>query len=208
MDLNQIKQKVNEDKGIIDEEQAKKSAVLIPLIEVNEEWHILFEIRSKALRSQPGDICFPGGRYDKKDAGLEDTAIRETSEELGINKSEITLLGDLAIYVPSPQMIVYPFVGYIHSANKIMPNEAEVDSVFSVPLYWLLQQKPDRHIVDLIAKPKADFPFHKIYGGKNYTFRRHFMEELFYDYHEHTIWGLTAKILTHFIEVIQKDWEN
>ncbi|MFC7395142.1 NUDIX hydrolase [Scopulibacillus cellulosilyticus] len=202
MDINEIKEKIDKDKGIIGENKAKKSAVLIPLLEVNGEWHILFEVRSKTLKSQPGDICFPGGRYDKKDASLKETAIRETSEELGISTSDITILGDLALYVPSPYMIVYPFVGYIHSVEGIMPNEQEVDSVFTVPLNWLLKQKPERHIVDLAAKPKADFPFEKIYGGKNYTFRRQFMEELFYDYNERSIWGLTAKILSHFLDTL------
>lgn len=49
----------------IEEEQEHVSAVLIPLIQKDDGYHILFEVRSKKLRRQPGEVCFPGGRVNK-----------------------------------------------------------------------------------------------------------------------------------------------
>ena len=51
---------------ILGQENYKEFSVLIPLVEVNGETHVLFEVRSSKLRSQPGDICFPGGKIDLK----------------------------------------------------------------------------------------------------------------------------------------------
>lgn len=66
-----------------------ESAVLLPLIEGPKGWEILFEVRSSALTWQPGDICFPGGHREDMDRNLSDTALRETSEELGIPQMKL-----------------------------------------------------------------------------------------------------------------------
>src|SRR5690625_2585093 len=83
----------NREPSILGRENYREYAVLIPLIENENETHILFEIRSANLRSQPGDICFPGGKIDKEDRGPRHAAIRETSEELGILRSEERRVG-------------------------------------------------------------------------------------------------------------------
>ena len=61
-----------------------ESAVLLPLRQGPEGWEILFEVRSAAIKWQPGDICFPGGHKEKGDADFVATALRETEEELAI----------------------------------------------------------------------------------------------------------------------------
>ena len=71
---------------ILGHEKLPKYAVLLPLIEVENETHILFEVRSLSLRRQPGEICFPGGKIDPEDSDQRKCAIRETTEELGINE--------------------------------------------------------------------------------------------------------------------------
>jgi len=68
MFLDKLKNQLNENQPLfIGEETALRSAVLIPLVQVDEEWHILFEVRSFTMRKQPGDISFPGGRIDSTD---------------------------------------------------------------------------------------------------------------------------------------------
>ena len=62
---------------------------MLPLIEINNETHVLFEVRSLNLRRQPGEICFPGGKIEQDDVDQRQCAIRETSEELGIHESDI-----------------------------------------------------------------------------------------------------------------------
>ena len=94
MFLEKIKNGLNQNQPLfIGEETAMRFAVLIPLVQVNGEWHVLFELRSLTMRKQPGDISFPGGRNDPSDATPVDAAIRETHEELGVNPSNIKNLG-------------------------------------------------------------------------------------------------------------------
>ncbi|TCP24564.1 8-oxo-dGTP pyrophosphatase MutT (NUDIX family) [Scopulibacillus darangshiensis] len=202
MDLQKIQKKIAMDKGIIGEDTALKASVMIPLVKADKTWHILFEVRSKKMNHQPGDICFPGGRIDDTDPTPRHAALRETEEELGIRGEDIDILGELATYVPSSQMLVFPFVAALSQNHQLNLNQSEVDSVFTVPLNWLMNQEPERHIVDYDVRPRPDFPYDRIYGGKKYPFRNRQMAEMFYNYGDKTIWGLTARILQHFLSVI------
>ncbi len=183
----------------------RKSAVLIPLIEVEGETHILFEVRSMALRSQPGDICFPGGRIDKEDESPRDCAIRETSEELGILKTGIQDVTPLDYVVSDFGRIIYPYIGTITKEHDITPNPSEVAQVFTVPLAYFLHTSPEIYKVKLNVVPEADFPFDSIVGGENYNWQLRHIDEFFYRYEDKVIWGLTAKILHHFITVVQQE---
>ncbi|MCT1576762.1 CoA pyrophosphatase [Oceanobacillus kimchii] len=189
--------------SLMGHEHFKESSVIIPLIEIDGETHILFEVRSMQMRSQPGDICFPGGRVDSTDKDPSHCAIRETMEELGLSKQDITDPIPLDYIVNDLGRIIYPFVGRIIQPDKIKPNPDEVDHTFTVPLSFFLETEPKRYNVHLHVKPEDNFPYHLIVGGENYDWRMRHVEELFYQYNDQTIWGLTAKILTHFIELIK-----
>lgn len=206
MFLDRIKSQLNNSQSLfIGEDTAFRSAVLIPLVQVDKEWHILFEVRSFKMRKQPGDISFPGGRIDSTDSSPLAAALRETYEELGVDTKKVNIIGELSPYVSSPTFVVYPFVAtidynqLIHSYNK-----EEVEEVFTVPVKWLLNYEPYMHLVSVQPMPSPDFPFEKIMNGKQYEWRARVMEEWFYDYDKYTIWGLTARILKHFIEVIKR----
>ena len=91
MFLDKLKNQLNENQSLfIGEETAFRSAVLIPLVQVDGEWHILFEVRSFTMRKQPGDISFPGGRIDSTDPSPLAAALRETYEELGVDPKTVT----------------------------------------------------------------------------------------------------------------------
>ncbi|MBM6616633.1 NUDIX hydrolase [Bacillus suaedaesalsae] len=204
MFLDKLKNQLNQNQSLfIGEETAFRSAILIPLVQVDEEWHILFEVRSFTMRRQPGDISFPGGRIDPTDATPLAAALRETHEELGVEPNKVNIVGNLNPYVASPSFVVYPFVAtvdykeIIHSYNK-----QEVEEVFTIPVKWLLDYQPYMHLVTVELKPSSDFPFDKIVNGTKYQWGTRSVEEWFYDYDKYTIWGLTARILKHFIEVI------
>ncbi|RDW22432.1 coenzyme A pyrophosphatase [Oceanobacillus arenosus] len=199
--INKLKDRVP---SILGYEQLRKSAVLIPLVEIENETHILFEVRSMELRSQPGDICFPGGRIDLDDPEPRYCAIRETTEELGIAESTIKDVLPLDYVTMDRGRIIYPFVGRITNHTQMRPNPSEVSEVFTVPLAYFLNTEPEKYRVNLQVVPDADFPFDLIVGGENYNFREHPIEELFYKYDNKVIWGLTAKILTHFIELLHE----
>lgn len=188
----------------IGEETAFRSAVLIPLVQVDGAWHILFEVRSMTMRKQPGDISFPGGRIDEADSSPLAAALRETHEELGIDPQTVTNIQPLSPYIASPTFVVYPFVGVVDYDEIIHGyNKEEVEEVFTVPIDWLLNHEPYMHTVPLKPTPAANFPFDKIVNGANYKWGTRAIEEWFYDYQDYTIWGLTAMILKHFIACIK-----
>jgi coenzyme A diphosphatase NUDT7 len=187
---------------LMDEESFTRSAVLLPLLKAKTgEWQVLFEVRSHELRSQPGEICFPGGRVDPGEE-QEKTALRETAEELGLPPEAVNIWGELDFIISPLNHILYSFVGEIQSAAILAPNPAEVAEIFTVPLSTLLTLEPEIHYVPIKAVPAEDFPFHKIPGGRNYTWRKASMPEVFYEVDGRIIWGLTARILKHFLEII------
>ena len=186
---------------ILGQENYKEFSVLIPLLEVNGETHILFEVRSSKLRSQPGDICFPGGKIDRNDVDEKDCAIRETTEELGIARSSILQVTPLD-YLVSFGSIIYTYVAKISNDEKMNINKDEVEEVFTVPLSYLMNAKPEKYRVDFEVKPERDFPYELIQGGKDYDWRPRKLDEYFYFYENRVIWGLTAKILTNFLSLI------
>ena len=203
MFLDKLKKSENQPL-FIGEETAFRSAVIIPLVQVDGEWHILFEVRSMTMRSQPGDISFPGGRMDSSDPTPWAAALRETNEELGVDPKTVTFVQELSPYIASPSFVIYPFVAIIDRDQIIDSyNKEEVEEVFTVPVKWLLHYEPYMHLVSVKPVPAPDFPFEKIMNGAEYQWGTRVMEEWFYDYKEYTIWGLTARILKHFIETIK-----
>ncbi|MFJ7736266.1 NUDIX hydrolase [Lysinibacillus sp. NPDC097287] len=205
MFLDKLKNQLNQNQyQFIGEETAFRAAVLIPLVLVNGEWHILFEVRSFTMRKQPGDISFPGGRIDATDSSPLAAAVRETSEELGVDPKSINVVGQLSPYIASSSFVTYPFVATIDYDQILHAyNKEEVEEVFTVPVKWLLNYEPYMHEVSFELVPLPDFPFDKIVNGTQYQWRTRSMEEWFFDYEKYTIWGLTARILKHFIQIIK-----
>jgi peroxisomal coenzyme A diphosphatase NUDT7 len=190
---------------ILGSENFSKYAVLLPLIMKDNDIHVLFEVRSLKLRRQPGEICFPGGRIDLQDIDEKSAAIRETTEELGILNEDISNVFPLN-YLFSPfGMFIYPFVGFIANPEKIIPNNSEVEEVFTVPISYFLKNDPKIYQVNFKAEPEENFPFDLLVGGKEYNWRTRHLEEYFYLYEGRVIWGLTARILAHFIEILHKN---
>lgn len=198
------KQLTDNESLFIGEDTAFRAAVLVPLVQESGEWHVVFERRSLTMRKQPGDSSFPGGQIDLADASPMDAALRETHEELGIDPDTVNIIGKLSPYIASPSFVVYPFVAVcdyheiIHSFNK-----DEVEEVFTIPLKWLLDHEPVLHRVPVQPAPLPDFPFDKIYNGEQYQWGKRSQEEWFYEYEDYIVWGLTARILKHFIDLIK-----
>ncbi|MCI1858441.1 MAG: CoA pyrophosphatase [Sporolactobacillus sp.] len=202
MELRSIQRRIENDGTIIGEDEAKKSSVFIPLIQDSDTWSILLEVRSKQLKRQPGDICLPGGRSEKIDASLRETAIRETCEELGVPRKAITVIGRMGTCIASSDLFIYPFVGVLDPKFPFHPSPGEVQETFTVPLPWLMKQPPEKFTLQLSVDPNQDFPFERIAAGREYPFRERKVIEPFYDYHGRTIWGLTARILEHFVSLV------
>lgn len=176
-------------------------AVLLPLIQHKGEWHILYEVRSQNI-SQPGETAFPGGAVEEGET-FEETAIRETMEELNLERSNIRILGEID-YIVSDFAIIHCFVGELRDINleEIDFNE-EVEELFVLPLAYLLENKPTYYSSEFQWKHPENFPYHLLPNGKKYRFRpgKHLIP--FYHLKNHSLWGFTANLTDCFISMIQ-----
>ncbi|MFC2949102.1 NUDIX hydrolase [Virgibacillus sediminis] len=188
---------------ILGQDKYFRSAILIPLVEKDGETHLLFEVRSMKLNRQPGDTCFPGGRIEQSDSSPREAAVRETTEELTIKEEEVDEVIPLDYIVSDSGRIIYPFIGKVAPRQEVKPNDGEVEEVFTVPLNFFLENEPEVHQVRLQVQPADDFPYELIVGGEDYNWQFRETDELFYQYHGKVIWGLTAKILRHFVELLK-----
>ncbi|WP_090398429.1 NUDIX hydrolase [Natribacillus halophilus] len=188
--------------GIIGESEAQQSAVAVPIVHEDEQPSILLQIRSQALKDQPGDISFPGGKMEDDDLTSVETAARELCEETGIKRFNAAHISALDKWMTPYGMIIYPHVFSV-TETSFTPNE-EVEELFTVPLNTLMKQTPETYHISSSADIPEDFPFEKIEGGKNYQFRRTVFPEVFYEYEGKHIWGLTARILQHFLRMVER----
>lgn len=201
MKINDIKEKLNSKESYINGwEKMKRASIIIPLIDINEEVYILFQVRAKKLKSQPGDVCFPGGKIDKCETPNE-AALREINEELGLK--DIEIIKEMDILIRHDGMIIHPFVAKVNNIEELEINEDEVDEVFYVPLSYLLEYSPMEVRNKLIVERGEDFPYHLIKGGKNYKFKTGEYISTFYQYKDYVIWGITASMLKDFVNNIK-----
>ncbi len=112
-----------------------KAAVLVALYANHGSLHAVFTRRQGDLRRHAGEISFPGGRRDEKDADLLSTALREAEEEIGLPREAVDVLGALR---PIPTVAtgfgVYPFVGLIEPGREWALSPREVDEVLELRL--------------------------------------------------------------------------
>ena len=159
------------------------AAVLIPLFKSDGQYHILFTKRTDMVENHKGEISFPGGVFDKTDKSLLDTALRESQEELGIDVSDIDVLGELDDIETSTNFIISPFVGIIPYPYEFKVNEAEIEKLLFVPL---------EHLLDKDSCWEESWT----YKGSPYPM-------YFYRYQGNIIWGATAKIVKGFLEIME-----
>lgn len=158
--IKQITERLNRRPARIDKaDRLWDAAVLVPLIDTKQGPAVLFEVRAAGLGWQPGDVCFPGGRYECGDDSFAKTAVRETCEELGITEDKIELCGELDYLVTHMGPIIHPFVGRLANEVKLDCNSDEVAEIFTVPLNFLLVSEPRVAHMELANRATADFPF-------------------------------------------------
>lgn len=181
-----------------------KYSVLIPLVENGGRWEIIFELRSKTLKSQPGEVSFPGGRVEENES-FEETAVRETMEELLIQRENIQVIGELDYLVSYSNFTIHCFLGIISGldVDKIKPNEDEVDHLFTVPVEYLMKNQPKSYEMDLMTVANEEFPYSLLPNGKDYNFRKGKHVVLFYKYKDYIIWGFTARMTKHLVDLIK-----
>jgi len=115
----------------------KCAAVLVPLTYVNDEWHILFTRRTDRVQSHKGQVSFPGGACDEGETTPEQTALRESEEEIGMQPADVKILGRLSQLITISSFRVTPVVGVVPFPYAFKVATFEVARVFTIPLLWL-----------------------------------------------------------------------
>jgi 8-oxo-dGTP pyrophosphatase MutT (NUDIX family) len=161
-----------------------RAAVLILLYSKEGEEHVLFTLRTERVAHHKGQISFPGGAADADDAGLRVTALRETFEEVGVRPENVEILGEMDEMPAISGFVVTPFVGVVTSSAPIVfeGHPQEVEEILEVPL---------RHLMD-----KAN-----TYQELRQVGGREVLTDC-YRFGEHVIWGLTARMLTEFLDLV------
>lgn len=114
------------------------AAVLFPIVLRGDGQTVLLTQRTAHLKDHPGQISFPGGRVEDEDMSPIHTALRETSEEIGLAEGHIEVVGFLPEYRTGTGFRVTPVVGLVTPPFEVSPDPFEVAEVFEVPLAFLL----------------------------------------------------------------------
>jgi len=197
MDIKQIKQFM-ENRKPGDIGKRKNCSVLIPLVEIDGDLHILYEQRSSKLKTQPGDVCFPGGVMELGETPIE-CALRETEEEIGIPQSNIRVIGQFDSIYEVRNITMHTVIGVIEEADlKLMkPNPDEVAKVFTVPFKFFEEVEPFIYEYDIVQKVD-DFPYEMVGVNPDYKWRVGQATVPIWHYGEgedrQLLWGLTALI--------------
>ena len=165
----------------LEETPFPKAGVLIVLKnfgEYKKDPHIIFTKRSSKLSSHPGEVSFPGGKFEEQDSNLLATAVRESAEEIGIKKLNLEHLGKLPYLISKHNIEVHPFIAALKEDQEFIANE-EIESIFTVPVSYL-KNNQNAHIHE-------------------FNRQNHNVRISTWHYNEYVIWGLTAMIAAEFI---------
>ena len=166
------------------ETSKRASAVLVGLQEKEREPHLVLTRRTDHLKHHPGQICFPGGRFEpERDNDLAETVHREVEEELGIAAQQIELWSRLPDIDTMTGFTITPLFGLLRT-EQYQPCDEEVAEVLEVPLSFFFDPKNTQRKT-------------LTYQGKQHAYWA-------YQYQEHFIWGATAKIIQGLVESLNR----
>ena len=163
------------------------AAVLFPIFSANGEYKVLFTQRTHKVENHKGQISFPGGGVEEEDGSLEETALREAHEEIGLLNKDVEILGQLddTTTVVS-NFVVHPFVGRIPHPYDFRINSVEVERIIEVPFWIFLSDDPK------YKRDSAEFEG-VTYPSSAYVFRGD------------VIWGATARIIEGFVGILRRE---
>lgn len=158
----------------------RMAAVLVPIVAREPEATVLLTLRTSHLAAHGGQIAFPGGKIEERDATPVETALREAREEIGLPRALVTPLSLLDLHNTGTGFRMIPVLGLVDPAFAPVPQEDEVAEVFEVPLAFLMsEENHGRHVREAVNT-----------------------RVLFYamEYEQRFIWGATAAILRNLYE--------
>ena len=168
---NRFPTKNQEDEGI-------PASVLLLLYPFDGGWFFFLTKRSQDVEHHKGQISFPGGVVEKNEPKMN-AAIRETNEEIGVDKDVIKIIGTLTpLYVPVSNFHISPYVGWTEEKPHTKVQDAEVNRVFSVSINDLVLEKNLKTKKDVFSNKSVKVPY--------------------FDLNGETVWGATSMILSEF----------
>lgn len=173
---------LNPDWGGRLEIEYRPAAVLAPIVMRPEGWTLLLTQRTDDVPAHPGQIAFPGGRAQPEDRDIVDTALRETEEEIGLDRSFIEPIGALDQYATGTGFMITPIVGLVTPGFTLTLCEREVADAFEVPFAFFLDQTNHR-IGELMRDGVRRFYYEMPWQGRN-------------------IWGATAAMIRSLSETL------
>lgn len=159
------------------------AAVMLLLYPKDGEFCVLLNKRSMEVEHHKGEMSFPGGARDPEDRDFEDTARRETEEEMGIARDDITILGRLDDNVTRSNFLVKVFVGTIPYPYEFQPSSVEIAEVVEIPM-------------SVLRDPATLRWDSRIEDGNRVAVKS-------YGYQQHLVYGATAKILDQFLDTLE-----
>jgi len=159
------------------------AAVLVAITDDKYNPEVILTRRAQHLPTHKGQIAFPGGKADPDDADLVATALREAYEEVALKPEAVKVVGKMGQVLSRQGFVVTPVIGVVPTGvvNQLLPNLGELDRIFTVPLRFFVDTKPQ-----MDALPLAE-------GVKQ-------VPSFYYD--EYRIWGMTAFILAEFVNLV------
>lgn len=148
-----------------------EAAVLMPFVDLPDP-ELILTVRSQALSTHAGQVAFPGGKRDPEDRDLLHTALRESYEEVGLHHDQVEVVGRLSPLASRFGMKVTPFVGLVPVGVALIPEPAEIESIFQVPLSFFLEVEPELSAPMDVSGRRMRMPS--------------------YQFEDKRIWGLTA----------------
>lgn len=178
-------------------EPPRPAAVLVPLIHnpigsTCQGWHILYTRRTELVQDHKGQVSFPGGRADAGDASPIHTALREASEEIGLNPADVRILGQMSPFLTITNYLVTPVIGIIPWPYQFTLQPQEVSRVFTIPMDWMARTE-NYEIRQRDLPPAVNIP----------PQFQHVQVIYFHQYDGETLWGVTAEVTLRFLKLMR-----
>ena len=184
----QVEQRLAEGKigpSVVPLDHHRKAAVLVPLLEMEDGWHLLFIRRSSEVQDHKGQVAFPGGAVEPQDENPIATALRESQEEVGLDPKTVRILGLMPARNTITHYHITPVVAVISWPFDIHMQASEVSRVFTIPLQWLAV--PEHHSLRDVIRPN---------GAREPVY-------FFDEYDGELLWGITAAITLEFMDLMK-----